>query len=355
LQRKDREARHIYSIAKNNGTLVDEPDQILHEIKTQYEQLFQSDGASETAFNFFVENCTIPSLNETDKALLESPITVEEVKDAIQATHGGKTPGYDGIPIEMYWLFCDTISVFLCRLFNYFLDCGYMHDTAYMGIISLLYKGKGERFLRENWRPLTMLNLDYKIFTKILARRLRKVMSTIVHPDQTCSVPGRKIQDSIAHVMSVIDYVNECDQNVLLVSVDHLSAFDMIEWQFIFNVFEKMNFGKNFMGMLKCILSPKTKSAVHVNGFISPFFNVERGIRQGCPLSPLIYVIATEISAIYIRKCPRLKGIPLYGKNTKITKYADDTSVFVRTWAEIAEVFKIFDLFELASGSKLKK
>jgi exonuclease III len=356
LQRKDWENRHIYSIAKDDGTLFFEPNQIVHEIKEQYCNLFSSEGVSETAFNYFDMNCTVPILSNDEKTCLDSPITVDEVKEAIHATRGGKTPGFDSIPIEFFWLFSPELSVFLCRLFNYFLECGFMHDTAYIGIISLLYKGKGERHLRENWRPLTMLNLDYKIFAKILAIRLKKVMATIVHPDQTCSVPGRKIQDSIAHVMSIVDYVTEFNYDCMILSLDHMSAFDMIEWPYIFKVLEKMNFGTKFISMLKCIyLSDKTKSAVQVNGFISPFFNVERGIRQGCPLSPLLYVIATEIAAIYIRVSPRLTGIPLYGTNTRITKYADDTSIFVRNWAEIAEVFKIFDLFEMASGSKLKK
>ena len=356
LQRKDWENRHIHQIRTEDGTLVDEPDRILNVVCKQYSSLYETHGVSDIAFDHIVSRCHIPKLIEMDSQMLEQKITVDEVTQAIQATKGGKTPGFDGIPIEFFWLFSEKLSIFLCKLFNFFVTNGRMHSSAYIGIISLLYKGAGDRSMRENWRPLTMLNLDYKIFTKILSRRLRKVIATIVHPDQTCGVPGRKINDSVYHLMSVLDYCNEFPSDVCLLSVDHLAAFDLIEWAYIIKVLEHMNFGEKFINTIKCIYKMgETKSSVQVNGFISPFFEVQRGIRQGCPLSPLLYVIATELVANFIRQTPLLKGIPLYGINTRITKYADDTSIFIRSWDEIAKVFDIFELFELASGSKLKK
>ena len=216
--------------------------------------------------------------------------------------------------------------------------------------------GVGDRAFRGNWRPITVLNVDYKILVKALANRLEAVMTILVHHDQTSSVPGRTIQDSLLHVMSVIDYASESNADVMILSLDHKAAFDMVEWNFIFKTMAAMNFGNNFIKMLQCMYKPgSTQSRVIVNGHLSEPFYVYRGVRQGCPLSPLIYVITAEVIAHYIRATRQLTGIPLYGTNTRITKFADDTSVFLTNFNEIRRVFEIFDQFRLASGSRLKQ
>ena len=355
LQRKDWEQRHIYSIQKQDGTMVHNPDDIKAEIQEQYETLFKSEAISHPTLKYFLNQPGFPRLSQEQKVSLEAPISVAEVQDAMKRIQGNKTPGYDSIPIEFYWKFPCELSEILCALYNSFSESGIMHDTAYMGIISLLYKGMGERFIRTNWRPLTMLNIDYKIFTKIMAKRLDPVMTTLVHPDQTSSVPGRNIQHSLAHVMSVVHYAKAHNAEAMILSVDHQAAFDMVEWPFIIETLRAMNFGDSFIRLIECIYhTGKVNSAVNVNGFISDFFEVQRGIRQGCPLSPLIYVITSEVLAHFIRKTNMIKGIPLCGTNTRITKYADDTSLFVSKWIEVDTVFRIFALFKNASGSRLK-
>ena len=95
-------------------------------------------------------------------------------------------------------------------------------------LVLLLYKGKGERRVRKNWRPISLLNVDYKMYTKILTNRLATVLPILVHPDQTSSVVGRTIQDSLTHVVSVIHHVNETHSGALILSLDHQAAFDTV-------------------------------------------------------------------------------------------------------------------------------
>ena len=356
LQRKDWEQRHIHSVQKTDGSVVDEPDEILEEIKSQYVDLFSSEIIVNHPFDFLANGMNLPRLTEDLKRMLDSPISAKEVQESIHAIQGAKTPGFDGIPIEFYWMFSEQLSVLLSKIFTLFIEKNCMFDSAYEGVICLLYKGSGDRTVRNNWRPLTMLNLDYKIFAKLMARRLEKVMNKLVHPDQTSSVPGRTIRDSIAHVMSVIDFSNESDADCMILSLDHQAAFDMVEWDYMFKIFEIMNFGPLFLRIMKTIYCrQRTKSCVQVNGFLSDFFFIERGIRQGCPMSALIYNIISEFVANFIRKTNLLSGIDLYGTNTKITKYADDTSLFLSKWTEVKAVFDIFELYRMASGSMLKE
>ena len=355
LQRRDREQRHIQSMMKADGTIVYEQAQVMAEVKQQYVELFTSDGIDNDSLQYFLQQNGLPKLQDEQKSKLEEAITPAEVKKAIHCLQGKKTPGYDGIPVEFYWLFSDQLCVFLSRLFNLFTSVGYMNNSCYDGVISLLFKGAGESHVRENWRPLALLNLDYKIYSKVLALRLEAVMKSLVHPDQTSSVPGRNIQDSLAHVMCVNNYASEHHIDAMILSLDQKAAFDMIEWQYIFKTLSAMNFGPFFIERLKCIYVPgRTRSLVNVNGFLSEPFNVFRGIRQGCPLSPLLYNITSEVVAHYIRITPLLRGIPLCGTNSRITKYADDTSLFLIKWSEITEVFGIFRKFQAASGSRLK-
>ncbi len=103
----------------------------------------------------------------------------------------------------------------------------------YYGIISQLYKGKGDRLERANWHPLTMLNVDYKILAKVLTTRISAVMDTLVHSDQTCAVPGRDIRDGVLHLYNLVETAICKHKSAILLSIDHMAAFDIIEWDFI--------------------------------------------------------------------------------------------------------------------------
>ena len=177
----------------------------------------------------------------------------------------------------------------------------------------------------------------------------------MVHPDQTSSVPGRTIRDSLAHVLSVVQHSDVHNADAMILSVDHQAAFDMVEWDFIFQTFRAMNFGDSFIKCFEAIYCPgKVNSAVNVNGFISDFFTINRGIRQGCPASSLVYAITAEVVSHFIRTTRLIRGIPLCGTNNRITKYADDTSLFMSKFEEIDRIFEIFEEYKLASGSRLK-
>jgi hypothetical protein len=354
-QRREWNQRHIYAIKRPDGSLAEGSASILQELKTQYEHVFKTEPISEEILRAFLEQENLPRLTECQKNMMDSEITLQEIKHAVHACQGRKTPGLDGLPIEVYWACCDKFASVLFNLYNCNSLRGEMHQSAYEGLISLLYKGKGERCIRENWRPLTLLNLDYKILAKIYARRIEKVMTALVHPDQTCSVPGRTILDSILHVMTTIQYCDITDTPALIMSVDHAAAFDMIEWRFIFETFKSFNFGDSFLSVLQQMYNPMhTSSNLIVNGYISEKFPVTRGVRQGCPLSPYIYVITSEVLAHYIRRTNSITGIPMAGVNNRLTKYADDTSIFLTKWEEVLATERNFQLFQRASGSRLK-
>ncbi len=205
-----------------------------------------------------------------------------------------KTPGGDGLTSEFYHCFADILIPLLLQLYRECFELGHMTDSMHSGLISLLYKGKGLRLERPNWRPLTMLNGDYKILAKVWINRLRIIMPVLIHPDQTCAVPERDIRDGLLNLYNVVEVARLENRHGLLFSVDHMAAFDVIEWEYVYKALQAFGLGR-FVQWIKMIYCPdRVFSSVQVNGYISAPFKVTRGIRQGCPLSCALYVLISR-------------------------------------------------------------
>ncbi|KAJ1151257.1 hypothetical protein NDU88_004041 [Pleurodeles waltl] len=138
---------------------------------------------------------------------LNAPFTLEELHLAATTSKRGKTHGSDGLPVELYVELWDLIGPDLLDLYGEVVGKGSMPQSLREGMIPLLYKQKGEKEDLKNWRPISLLNVDYKLLAKAMANRLKKVIEKIVHPDQTCGIPGRQIVDSLALVRDTIEYV----------------------------------------------------------------------------------------------------------------------------------------------------
>ena len=123
--------------------------------------------------------------------------------------------------------------------------------------------------IKKNWRPISLLNCDYKIITNILAFRISDSIPKTIHPNQKCLVKGRSIHDGTSLIRDLIVYVNRNNLPGLIVCFDQ--TYDRVEWDFLFKVLEKLNFGANFIKIIKTCYN-NIQSAVKVNGFVSSFF-----------------------------------------------------------------------------------
>ena len=229
-----------------------------------------------------------------------------------------------------------------------------MTFTQYQAIISLLYK-KGVREDIKNWRPISLLNNDYKIITKILSNRLRSVINEIIHEDQRGCIPGRNSSDCVRMLEDLIE--NEVDENSCVLLLDQEKAFDRVEFTWLFETLEAFGFGKKFQKWIK-ILYKDANSAILTNGRISRFFPVKRGVRQGDSLSALLFIIQAEPLAETVRDSPNIEGITSLSYDNKITEfqlsqYADDTTIILKHYSMISECLNILSDFGLASGSRL--
>ena len=161
-----------------------------------------------------------------------------------------------------------------------------------------------------NWRPISLLNVDYKIATRAICGRLLTVLSTIIGPDQTCGVGGRTISKNLFLIRDLLDHVERENLPLALLSLDQEKAFDRVDWGFLCRILHKFNFGPDFLRWVQLFYT-NIESAVVINGWTSSFFWPSRGACQGCPLSPLLYVISIEVLAVSIRTSPRFPGMTL--------------------------------------------
>lgn len=238
-----------------------------------------------------------------------------------------KSPGLDGLTVEFYRTFWTHLGPLFLEVVKEIYNCKELSRTMKRGVISLIYKKKGDKKYLKNWRPITLLNVDYKMISKTITSRLKLVLEQIISPEQSCSVPGRDIAENIASIRDVIDYSEQEHLPAYIIKLDAQKAFDRVSHEYLFNLLPHFGFGENFIRWIK-IFYTDISSAIKCNGHISSFFDVKRSVRQGCGLSALLYVICAEPLNLLFKN-NTLNGIPIKSSNmtSMVYQQADDTTL----------------------------
>ena len=236
------------------------------------------------------------------------------------------------------------IKQFLLSSINYALELGKLSPEQRRAIISLLPKKRQRPRLFKNWRPISLLNVDYKILAKALANRLSPFLPGLIDEDQTGYVKSRFIGNNIRITLDIMIFCNKNKISAILLSIDFEKTFDSLKWSYLDQCLETYNFGPKFRGFVKTLYND-ISAAVLTNGNISNWFTIERGVRQGCPLSAYLFILAAETLAHRIRKDDEVKGIIIEDTEIKISQLADDTTCFVSDKNSIRQLLTIFSKF----------
>ena len=226
----------------------------------------------------------------------EGLLSAAECLQSLKTMESGKSPGTDGLPAEFYKIFWNDVSTFLIDALNMSFSKGYLSISQRRGLITLLPKKDKPRQYLKNWRPITLLNCDYKIAAKSIATSLKKVLPYLINNDQTGFLKGRFIRENIRLINSVIDYAEKQNIPGLLLFVDFEKAFDTLEWTFVEKTLSFYNFGESIKSWIKLLYTDIT-SCIQNNGWSSDFFQLGRGVRQGCPLSPYLFIFMCRDSS----------------------------------------------------------
>lgn len=267
-----------------------------------------------------------------------------------------KSPGLDGIPIEFYKTFWNEIGHLLIKSFNESYDNTELSESQKCAILSLIFK-KGDNTLLKNYRPISLTNTDYRLLTFTLSLRLQKVIGSIVGPDQSAYIRSRFIGTNARLINDVIEYCNRFNKTGLILFLDFEKAFDTVEWPFIFETLKSFKFGKSIINWIKTLYYKPT-CVVKNNGYFSDIINLKRGIRQGCAISAIIFILVIEILSTRLKNNKSITGISLNKYNGDsheqlLSQYADDMSLFLENDKSILPAFATINEFSAVAGPKL--
>ena len=292
-----------------------------------YEKLYKNRNQLELTYNFF-EKHEIPKLNEQEKQQCERLLTEKECEEAVKDMKNGKTPGTDGLTAEFYKISCEDLKNAMVKSFNYSFQIKSLSEIQKQGLFTLLPKSNKDLTNLSNWRPISLLNVDYKIMTKAIANRFKKVLKNLIDSSQAGFIKGRYIGENIRLVFDIIEYTEENNIPGVLFFTDFEKAFDSINHDYIAEILNIFNFGQDLKLWVILFYNSAT-SCVLYNGYTSEFFPIHRRVRQGCPLSPYIFILGIEILSITIRHNDDILSINMFGKTVKNTMFADDCTIII--------------------------
>ena len=346
------------SAPKFTGEVAQDDKSVLDTLTDYYEALF----SKKTINPESVKKCLDTLRDANSKRVLaptaracDEDITEHEVSDTMRELPLGKSPGPDRLPNKFYKTFSALLAPILAKIFNEARKQGELPPTCLEGLISVLYKKKDREDPR-NYRPITLLNNDYKILTRILTKRMNVAVMQFVSPQQNGFVPGGFLPENIMLLKLIQAVIGGSDSDAWFVYLDMEKAFDRSSWVYLTEAMEALGFNsevslerdapdsqstpvspdakpKGFIDFVKLFYShdhPPTRQ-INMNGRLGRKFPLASGVAQGCPLSPLLFLCITEALTRLVVNDTRTEGILINGTQHKISQYADDSTLAGRT------------------------
>ena len=350
---KNGNQKFIFQIQKQND-ILHEKEEIIAEIQNFYQNLYTSQNIDDNDIDNYLNDFEPINIDKFENDCLGSEITDEEIRNAIFTLNKDKSPGQDGITSEFYQQFWPKLTHILNEVYTEILQNGELSPTMKNGLITLIYKKKGDPSILKFWRPITLLTVDYKILSKILTTRFSKHMNDLLNPYQSSGPKERDIIDNILNIQTILEYAEQNQESLALISLDNEKAFDRMEQNFVYKALEKYNLHPNFIKWSK-LLYKNITSQVIVNGKLTPKFIIERSVRQGCPISMLFFVLAAEPLISKINNNQLIKGIklPNLNKPIKTIQHADDLTAIITSNQSYPELHKEIITYNNVAGSKV--
>ncbi|CAI5999030.1 unnamed protein product [Closterium sp. NIES-65] len=283
---------------------------------------------------------------------LKAPWTELEVKAALDGLPKGKLPGQDGLPAELFIGHWDLLKNSFMGLVRKFDETGKLPDSLTTAVTVLLHK-KGEKDLLTNYRPISLLTTVYKVLAKVLANRLKQELHLIISKEQHGFIPGRSLADAVAVVADAIEAADNDGEDWYLLLVDFQKAYDTVSRDFLFKTLEKLGLPAQFVGWTEGLhRGAGTKMAV--NGWIGEKVEMQRGVRQGCPLAPYLFLCALEPLCAEIKR--RGLGVKAEeGEAVSYVGYADDTLLILKGADQLREAAEALEWFGELSRLRINR
>ncbi|GJU81763.1 putative RNA-directed DNA polymerase, eukaryota, reverse transcriptase zinc-binding domain protein [Tanacetum coccineum] len=336
-----------------NGSWISEPSIIISHIYNFHKAKFEDNLNPRPRFtsNLFKK------ILESDSYILDAPFSSDEIKNAVWDCGGGKAPGPDGFTfkfIKQYW---DTIGKDFIDMIKTFEIDSHILRGCNSSFIALVPKNQNPLHI-EDYRPISLIGCQYKVIAKLLANRLLQVVHTMVSDVQTTYIKGRHIIDGPLMVNETISWAMKKKERLFVLKVDFEKAFDSLDWKFLDHIMDQMGFSVKWRKWIHGCLD-SAYASVLINGSPTKEFKINKGLRQGDPLSPFLFILAAEALHVSLQEAKMknvFEGVKV-GSNSvdiSILQFADDALIMGK-WSlnNAKNLCLILRCFHMASGLKV--
>lgn len=296
----------------------------------------------------------LPQLDSEITEMLEKDISLSEIEDAIDDLNSGKSPGPDGLSSGFYKKFRAEVSGLLHGVFKESYDLGRLPPSFSKAHTVLIPKGESPEQLIKvtGYRPITLTNTDYKILMKVLARRLQSVIKELIGPHQTCGIKGRTIFSNIHVARSILEYCDADHRAVAMVQIDFEKAFDRVCHSVLFAIMDHVRVGAVVTEGIRMAYKNCTTNII-VNKCLTEQIGIYSSVRQGCPLSPLLFALYLEPLCARVIASSSIRGFSLQACEVKALAYADDVAFFCADTESVSNTLALTQRFCDVTGSKV--
>ena len=371
VEQGERSTKYFFGLEKSKAKkksivkLVDEDSQqtiltqsgITDHIVNFYQKVYDADNTTDrTQVDTFIQDCNLDKLPESMTEALEQQITMDELEPIVSKLSNNKSPGWDGLTAEFYKHFWGDIKQLVYSSYLESIENVSMTPSQRIGVLTLIPKPKPPPDLVyiKNWRPITLLNVDYKIFTHAVKNRIIETLPNLISQAQTGFQAGKSTQDNLILMSLVLEHFeNDSEDDGILLQVDFQRAFDSVEHHFLFKVMENMGFGSYILRLVKTAFTG-CMSFININGHLSPAIYLCRGLHQGSPLSPVLFLLVAQVFSRRLQMNDGIRGLNINGIDILLSLYADDTDIFLNATFHCLEVVLVeLQTFGLMSGCKV--
>jgi len=345
--------KNTFNGVKVGNEWCEEPSKVKEVVKDFFENRFTGG----TNVNLRLDNVVFPTINREDNDLLINHFSDEEIKAAVWDCENSKSPGPNGFNFNFFKQFWDIIKTDLIKVVKCFHSCGRWPKGCNASFISLIPKVDNPQGLEE-YRPISLVESLYKIISKILSKRMQKVLHKIIDKKQSAFIKDRSILDSVVVINEVIEEVRRKKGKCIIIKADFEKAYDSVNWEFLLYMLERMGFCPKWVKWIRSCLESFDISIL-INGSPTGQFTPTKGLRQGDPLVPFLFLIVAQGLAGVVTQAESMgliKGIRVGHKQIPISmlQFVDDT-IFVcnEEIQNIMVIKSILRCFEIASGLKV--
>lgn len=270
-------------------------------------------------------------MSREENDVLTKPFSKEEIKSVVFSCYAEGALGLDGVSFLFYQRFWDLIKNDLLAMFNDFHQGRLDLYRLNFSMITLIPKEEGARSMKK-FRPISLINCSYKIFSKALTLRLGKIIDRLVSPHQSAFIQGCYILESVVISHELVHSVHNSNEPGCVIKLDYKKAYDRVSWDFLFEILESRGFSPIWINWIEKLIK-KGSVGVMLNGEESIFFKTWKVLRQGDPLFPLLFNLVGDILTRMLIKGGSEGLIRGLGSNFSdggiiSLQYADDTILF---------------------------